>query len=85
MKTKARVSAPCGYRTKSLSGKTEVFYPAVDCAYDCDTCGWNPKEAKRRIRFGHWEIADKRFNPDTGATVVLPDGTMRLVFRRVEK
>lgn len=85
MNTKATVSAPCGYRTKSLTGKTEVFYPAVDCAYDCDSCGWNPREARRRMKVGRWEKAESRFNPATGAAVVLPEGTMRLVFRRVER
>lgn len=44
---KQTLNAPCG---REENGK--VVYPAVDCAYVCETCGWNPAEAERRMKEG---------------------------------
>ena len=46
--TKAKLNAPCRFLDED--GKTK--YPAVDCAYVCETCGWNPDEAERRKKVG---------------------------------
>ena len=47
---KAAVFAPCG--TKDEDGK--LFYPHVDCGWDCDNCPWNPREKARRLTTGIW-------------------------------
>lgn len=45
---KAKLNAPCRY----LDEDGKIKYPAVDCAYVCETCGWNPAEAERRMKAG---------------------------------
>lgn len=54
MDTKAFLKAPCGYLGVNRKGEPERKYPGVDCYYDCDSCGWNPKEAERRMKTGKW-------------------------------
>lgn len=46
--TKQRILAPCGY----INEDGKHAWPAVDCEYNCEACGWNPKEAKRRVEEG---------------------------------
>lgn len=46
---KAKIKAPCKYYDNG--GK--INYPAVDCAYVCESCGWNPNETRRRMKVGH--------------------------------
>ena len=59
---KRNIKAPCGF-ISAESGKLE--YPAVDCAYACEACGWNPAEAKRRMEKGHFAsiLRELRFPP----------------------
>lgn len=45
---KRTINAPC----KFLDDRGKTQYPAVDCAYACEICSWNPEEAKRRIEQG---------------------------------
>lgn len=73
---KAKLHAVCGYIKDN-----KRHYPDVCCEMNCATCGWNPKEAKRRMETGEFQNASRRFNADTGA-VILMSGVQRLVFRR---
>lgn len=50
-KMKSTVMAPCMYIDKDAK-KT---FPAVNCGYNCDSCGWNPAEAQRRRETCHIE------------------------------
>lgn len=48
-KAKDIIHAPCAYEGWSDMLKRDTrFYPAVDCDYDCEHCGWNPVVALRR-------------------------------------
>ncbi len=48
-RTKESIHAPCSYMgwNEALL-RDEKFWPAVDCEYKCDSCGWNPIVASRR-------------------------------------
>ena len=49
-KSKASVSAPCSYEAwDEVRRKNIQVFPAVNCAYHCGTCGWNPEIAKKRV------------------------------------
>ena len=49
-KSKSSVSAPCSYEAwDEVRNKNVQVFPAVNCAYHCDTCGWNPEVAKKRV------------------------------------
>ena len=49
-KSKSSVSAPCSYEAwDEVRRKNVQVFPAVNCAYHCDTCGWNPEIAKKRV------------------------------------
>lgn len=50
--TRALMGAPCGVTFRDRDDKLKTEYPAVDCDMDCKHCGWNPKEAARRIETG---------------------------------
>ena len=47
---KRQLKAPCMYMGWSERQKKEVeMYPSVNCTYSCDSCGWNPTVAEKRI------------------------------------
>ena len=48
-------TAPCAREEWSERKQHNVYVkPAVSCAWNCDHCGWNPEEKKRRlIRMGY--------------------------------
>ncbi len=49
-KSKSSVSAPCSYEAwDEVRHKNVQVFPAVNCAYHCGTCGWNPEIAKKRV------------------------------------
>lgn len=49
-KSKSSVSAPCSYEAwDEVRHKNVQVFPAVNCAYHCGTCGWNPDVKERRI------------------------------------
>lgn len=50
--TRALINAPCKMIYEDDHGKVKTEYPAVDCSEDCKHCGWNPKEAERRMTTG---------------------------------
>ena len=43
------VNAPC----VELHGQKKSA-PMVDCMWDCENCGWNPKEKERRLKEGRF-------------------------------
>ena len=43
---------PCEYIVSKEDGTEKIVRPAVDCDRNCDTCGWNPAEQKRRLEQG---------------------------------
>jgi hypothetical protein len=45
---KDKAGKPCLYAAKGKDGKAVLVPPAVDCSFDCDSCGWNPVEIRRR-------------------------------------
>lgn len=53
---KAKLNAPCRYIDED--GKER--YPAVDCAYVCESCGWNPAEQERRMKQGRMATKVRR-------------------------
>ena len=49
-KTKPAISAPCVYEVwDEVRNKDVPVYPAVNCSYGCDRCGWNPEVKEQRI------------------------------------
>lgn len=49
-RNKAGMKAPCAFEVWSEPQQKNVTrYPNVSCAKHCDTCGWNPAVAQRRI------------------------------------
>lgn len=50
--TRALINAPCKMIYEDDRDKVKTEYPAVDCSEDCKHCGWNPKEAERRMATG---------------------------------
>lgn len=77
---KAERLAPCGFKRVK---KEDVFYPQVMCSLDCETCGWNPVESKRRWEEGEWKPLETRINAETSEVIKLKD-VRQLVFRRRE-
>lgn len=50
-------SAPCLYLGfNEVTQKDQLFYPTVRCDFDCEHCGWNHDEQKRRIRTGKRQV-----------------------------
>ena len=47
---KLPMSEPCAFTT--YTGRKVL--PAVDCDHNCESCGWNPAEARRRMETGVW-------------------------------
>ena len=67
-----QLKMPCLFPWHSdVSGRDVLSKPSVDCEKQCDSCGWNPKEAARRFREGQMEL---RVDPRWGSR------TMVLVF-----
>lgn len=75
---KADIYAPCGVATGKIG---DSRYPAIECSYNCKTCGWNPAERKRREETGVWKPLEKRLNIETGEEIQL-NGVKQLVFSR---
>lgn len=49
-KSKASMSAPCSYEAwDEVRHKNIQVFPAVNCSYDCEHCGWNPDVKEQRI------------------------------------
>ena len=68
-KKKYDIDAPCIYTKKSVSRTTgdeitETYVPSVDCDFQCDSCGWNPKEKSRRIEDGWFRMIDSYIGPN---------------------
>ena len=56
---KIKMGAPCLYEEwDDVKKKSSVVAPAVNCGYDCANCGWNPKEAQRRLENGAWMYSE---------------------------
>lgn len=69
-KRKRKLAAPCGH----LDGaKKHTIYPQVYCGFDCERCGWNPDEKKRRLETGEMKPVKEKEN------------LSHLVFKRKEK
>ena len=80
---KRNVNAPCVYLGRDeRNGEKRMFYPAVNCGFGCDACGWNPSEKRRRLKTGKMVEAKSYISPVTGKKVDLPEGTMQLRFRQ---
>lgn len=46
---------PCLFLSWNDSkSKWEQIAPAVDCSLNCEFCGWNEAEKKRRLETGGW-------------------------------
>ena len=73
------LSVPCTFSVFK-NGKEKRIRPAVNCAEFCDFCGFNPKEAQRRMETGRFCEVDHRFNVETGKLMTLAPGTVHLVF-----
>jgi len=80
---KRNVNAPCVYVGRDMkTGEKKMYYPAVNCGFGCDACGWNPEERRRRLKTGKMAEAKSYISPVTGKKVDLPEGTMQLRFRQ---
>ena len=80
---KRGINAPCVFIYRGEGrGKGERCYPAVNCGYGCDACGWNPEEKRRRLKTGKMAEAKSYISPVTGKKVDLPEGTIQLRFRQ---
>jgi hypothetical protein len=80
---KRNVNAPCVFLGRDeRNGEKRMFYPAVNCGFGCDACGWNPIERRRRMKTGKMVEAKSYISPVTGKKVELPEGTMQLRFRQ---
>ncbi len=44
------VNAPCVV----IGENKEKSVPCVDCLWNCEYCGWNPRERERRLKEGRW-------------------------------
>lgn len=60
-KSKSSMSAPCSYEAwDGVRRKNVQVFPAVNCVYHCDTCGWNPEVAKKRVEKMQAEIEARK-------------------------
>ena len=85
VKFKKSINAPCVYTGKdSRTGASTLYYPAVDCGYGCDACGWNPIEKKRRLKTGEQKEC-RQYISAAGKLIKLPEGVMQLRFRPATK
>ena len=82
--TKRVIKAPCVYFEVNMrKGSCDNAYPSVQCIYQCDSCGWNPKEKERRMKTGKWKQAGVRENPETGEIVFLSENVKQLCFSKL--
>ena len=69
-------------------GVTKKYLAGVMCDKNCETCGWNPAEQKRRLETGVFMPVHTRrgYDEDTGniVEITLPEGTKQLVFYKKE-
>ncbi len=80
---KRNVNAPCVFLGRDEdTGEKKMSYPAVNCGFGCDACGWNPTEKRRRLKTGKMVEAKSYISPVTGKKLDLPEGTMQLRFRQ---
>lgn len=80
---KRNVNAPCVYIGRDEdTGEKKMSYPAVNCGFGCDACGWNPIEKRRRLKTGIMAEVRTAISPVTGKRIDLPEGTMQLRFRQ---
>lgn len=49
---KIAINAPCVETIQSRSGCEVLRAPEVTCEWDCEHCGWNPREKQRRLKTG---------------------------------
>lgn len=76
---KALIDAPCRY----INEYGKLAYPHVDCGESgCKSCGWNPEEAKRRMKEGYWKTMRSRLNAETDEVIVFNGKVERLAFPR---
>lgn len=60
-KSKSSMSAPCAYEAwDEVRRKNVQVFPAVNCGYHCNTCGWNPEIAKKRVEKMQAEIEARK-------------------------
>lgn len=77
----------CAKFTIDKMGKQQKHLAPVSCDHNCDSCGWNPDEQKRRLGTGEFKPVHTRkgWDEETGwHEVVLPEGTRQLVFKKKE-
>lgn len=49
--TKRNTKAPCVFTSFSSRYQKDIeVYPAVFCTFNCDSCGWNPTVAEKRLQ-----------------------------------
>ena len=46
---KRTINAPCLVLEPDKAGRMIKHAPAVDCEWDCENCGFNPKVMQRRL------------------------------------
>ena len=46
---KRTINAPCLFLEEGKDGHIIRHAPAVDCEWNCDTCGFNPRVMQRRL------------------------------------
>ena len=78
-----KIGAPCEYEFyEEKKQKNVTSWPAVDCDYDCLHCGWNPEEAKRRMKEGYFTYSNVRKNAETSGMIILENPVRSLHFSR---
>ena len=80
---KRELDVPCRFEYTNDDGKLVDAFPGVNCGFDCDTCGWNPEEHKRRMETGEWVRITEYRAPYSGKLIKLPSPTYRLSFCRL--
>lgn len=78
---KTGLKAPCGYPGMNRQGQRITKYAEVNCGHNCEKCGWNPKEQKRRLETGYWIKTNTRVNAETGETIELTKSVKKLIFK----
>ena len=57
---KRTINAPCVWK-EDKDGRTIRHAPSVDCDWNCDACGWNPRERSRRLETGTFQNGKLHF------------------------
>lgn len=80
--------APCRFLYENEGKEISDSYPDVNCSLNCDDCGWNPEERKRRLTEGRFEkrVKTLELHDESGKTVIatITDELNTLVFPRRE-